>query len=146
MDAYGEVSTSVVTRPSPAAGGGFTYAPPEAVRFKVAAVSFQLVTAVAVATRLVSLDLLDGASNIIGRFSAGFTQSASKTSVYTFAAGINEYGANDAAAIGAPLPDLWLPDGSSIAVNVGAVQAADQVSAVVVTLRQYGIRPDSQSS
>lgn len=134
---------SVVALPSPAAGAGFTYTVPGSERQLVAVVSFQLVTAVAVAARLVSLTLLGGDGVRIGRFASGFTQAASLTSVYTFAVGITAYGANDAASIGAPLPPLWLPDGGSLAVTIANVQAADQVSVVRVTVYQAPVRDDA---
>lgn len=128
---------SVVAVPSPAAGGGFTYAVPGSERQLIACVSFQLVTAVAVANRLVVATLLGGDGVRIGRFSSGFTQAASLTTVYTFAVGVQSYGANDAANIGAPLAPLWLPDGGSLAVTLVNGQAADQVSVVRVTVYQY---------
>lgn len=129
-----------VAVPNPAAGAGFTYSLPGSERTRVLAVCFQLVTAVAVAARRVSCDLIDGEGGILGRFSSGFTQAASLTTVYTFAVGVNAYGANDAAAIGAPLADLMLPGAGSAVVSIANVQAADQVSAVRVTVAQVPYR------
>lgn len=131
--------SQVVAPPQPAAGGGFTYKISIAELVIVRSVAFTLVNAAAVAARLVSLDFLDGTGVVLARASSGFTTATGITTVFTFAAGINVYGANDAAAIGAPIPELVLVAGQSIRVNIGAVNAADQISNARVVVDQYGV-------
>lgn len=142
---WGEAEPSVVGRPDPAAGGGFTYALPFSERSLVAAVTFQLVTAAAAASRIVYLDLLDSGGVRIGRFSPGLNQTATHTTVYTFAVGLNAYGVADAASMGAPLPFLPLPDGCTVSVGITAVQAADQISGIRLTVLQAPVRDDDDS-
>lgn len=129
---------------NPAAGAGFssTYALSEF--WMPRSLCFQLVTSSAVATRIVSLDIIDGAGRKMGRFSSGFTQTASLTTVYTFATDISVYGANAAASIGAPIPELWLHPGCKLQVNIAAVDTGDQVSAINLVVDQVfaGSYPD----
>lgn len=139
MDAVLQSDLSqVVLVPNPAAGAGFTWKPSGAEFTRIRAVCFQLVTSSAVANRIVYLDLVDGSGAKIARSSAGFNQTASLTSVYTFAVGINTYGANAAASIGSGLPEIWLRNGCEISVGITAVDTADQVSAIRVTVDQVG--------
>lgn len=136
----------VVKIDSPAAGAGIVKYKYGANEFwQIRALSFQLVTSSTVASRIVYLDLLDGAGNRIGRFSAGFTQTASLTTVYTFGVNMNAYGANAAASIGAPIPELWLHPGCSFTIGVTAIDTGDQISAVNMTVNQVfaGSYPDS---
>lgn len=128
--------SQVVTVSTPAAGAGVTFKYSGSEFWRVRAVCFQLVTSNAVANRIGYLDFLDGDGKRLGRFSSGYTQTASLTTVYTFGLGMNVYGANAAASIGAPLPELWLRKGCSLSVGVTAIDAGDQISAVRVTLDQ----------
>ena len=128
--------SQIVTVDTPAAGAGQTFKYSGSEFWRVRAVSFQLVTSVTVASRIVYLDMLDGDGKRLGRFSSGYTQTASLTSVYTFGVGMNVYGANAAASIGAPLPDLWLRKGCELSIGVTAIDTTDQLSAIRVTLDQ----------
>lgn len=134
----------VVAIDTPAAGSELAYKYGQNEFWKPRCLSFQVVTSATVANRLVHLDLLDGAGNIIGRFSSGFTQSASLTTVYTFGVDLNVYGANAAASLGAPIPDLWLHPGCSLAIGVANIDTTDQISAVNLTVDQVfaGSYPD----
>ena len=128
--------SQIVTVSSPAAGAGQTFKYAGSEFWRVRAVSFQLVTSATVANRIVYLDMLDGDGKRLGRFSSGYTQTASLTSVYTFGVGMNVYGANAAASIGAPLPDLWLRKGCELSIGVTAIDTTDQLSVIRVTLDQ----------
>lgn len=128
--------SQVVSVPTPAAGGGFTYTLSVAEYTRIRAVCFQVVTSSTTANRVVSLDLIDPAGGILSRSSGGFNQTASLTVVYTFAVGLNTYGANAALSIGSGLPPLWLRPGSKITANVAAVDTTDQLSAIRLTLDQ----------
>lgn len=134
----------VVSINAPAAGAQFTFKYSQNEFWKPRVLCFQLVTSATVASRVVYLDLLDGAGNKIGRFSSGFTQTASLTTVYTFGVQTNVYGADAAASIGAPIPELWMHPGSKLEVNAAAIDTDDQFSAIVLTLDQVfaGSYPD----
>lgn len=121
---------------SPAAGSGFTVKVAQSEFWKPRSLCFQMVTSSTVASRIVYLDLIDGAGIKIARASAGFTQTASLTTVYTFALGITQYGANAAASIGAPLPDVWLRPGCKLTVGVTAIDTGDAITAVNLTVDQ----------
>lgn len=128
--------SQVVAVQSPAAGAGFTVKVPQAEFWRPRALCFQMVTSATVASRIVYLDLIDGAGVKMGRFSSGFTQTASLTTVYTFGLYMNAYGANAAASIGAPIPELWLRPGCKLTVGVTAVDTTDQISAIDLTVDQ----------
>ncbi len=115
---------------SPAAGLGFEYEPAGHGPARVLAVTFQLVTAVAVAARAPVVSFLDGSGNAVAQVAAPFTQAASFTCLYSFTVGGVQYGANNAAHIGGPLPKLTIDSRITLAVTVAAVQAADQISKV----------------
>jgi hypothetical protein len=126
----------VVSIGSPAAGAGASYTYSIAEYHMLRSLCFQVVTSAAVANRVVYLDLIDGAGNRISRSSAGFNQTASLTTIYTFAAGIAAYGANAAASIGAPIPEVWLHPGAKFTIGVTAIDTGDQVSAINATYAQ----------
>ena len=124
---------------NPAVASGFTINVPASEYWHIRCLCFTLTTDANAANRLVSVDLIDGGSNKIGRFSSGFTQSATLATLYTFSDDLAVYGANAALAIGAPLPEIWLYPGAKLTVNVGSVQAGDQISAINLTVDQvYG--------
>jgi len=132
---YGQV----VAIPQPAVGGGFTFTYSLSEYWMLRSLCFQLVTDANVANRIVFMDLIDKAGNKIGRFSSGFNQTATLTTIYTFATQIAAYGANAAASIGSPVSKLWLHPGSKITVGITNVQAGDQVSAINLAVDQvYG--------
>jgi hypothetical protein len=132
---YGQI----VAIPTPAVASGFSYTYSTSEYWLLRSLCFQMVTDANAANRIVSLDLIDGAGNKIGRYSSGFTQTATLTTVYTFALDIATYGANAAASIGAPTPEIWLHPGAKLTVNVAAVQAGDQISAINLAVDQvYG--------
>ena len=136
MPALQDDYSQVVLVPSPAAGAGFTFTPSGRNFNRIRTVCFQVVTSSAVASRIVYLDVIDGGGSRLGRFSSGFTQTASLTTIYTFGLGMNVYGADAAASLGAPLAPLWLELGGRVTVGITAVDSSDQVSDVIVTLDQ----------
>lgn len=121
---------------SPAAGAGFSYTYSIAEAWQLRSLCFQLVTSSAVASRIVYLDIFEPGGLRIGRFSSGFTQTASLTSIYTFSSDIAAYGANAAASIGAPTPNVWLHPGSKLTVGVTAIDTGDQISTILLTADQ----------
>lgn len=107
----------------------------------VEAVSFTLVSDANAASRIVVFQFHDGSGTSYAPVAAPFVQTASHTSRYTFAVGIQQFGANDAANIGAGIPPVRLDVGYGITVTIAAKQATDQVSAVALLLSQWAVRP-----
>lgn len=128
--------SQVVSVNKPAAGVGFTFKYSGSEFWRPRSLCFQMVTSNAVASRIVYLDFLDGAGVKLGRFSSGYTQTASLTTVYTFGLDMNVYGANAAPSIGAPIPEIWLRKGSELSVGVTLIDTADAISAIRLTLDQ----------
>jgi hypothetical protein len=125
--------------PNPAVATGFTINVPASEYWLVRCLTFQLVSDANAASRIVFLDFVDAGANKIGRFSSGFTQTAGLTTQYTFSSDIAAYGANAAASIGAPTPNVWLYPGSKLTVGITAVQVGDQISNINLTVdQQYG--------
>src|SRR6266576_5273340 len=103
----------------------------------VQACSFRLVTDGNAASRIVVFSFTDASGTVIFPVASPFTQAAAKTTDYTFAVGIQQFGANDAANIGAGIPALKLYVGLSVAVTITAKQAGDQVSRIRLGLSQW---------
>lgn len=128
---------------SPAAGQGFTYTLPKTCVAVVRSVSFTLVNAAAAGSRIPRLEFLTNEGAVFASVAAPFTTGNAVTSRFTFAVGIQQFGANDAAAIGAPIPKYVLEDGAAVRVAIAAVNVADQVSGVFAFVDQLPIRPDA---
>lgn len=113
---------------APGAGADFTVTVPTQARWKVRAINAQLVTAVAVATRAVELEVSDGAGNLLLIAPANVTQAASLSIRYQGSAA--PYPATTIAtrAFCAFPPDLVLFQGWKILSSTGSIQAADQWS------------------
>jgi hypothetical protein len=133
--------SAIIGRPNPAVATGFTYACPGTVEQVVQAVTFKLVTDNQAASRIAVLSFLDQDGTAFAAVASGFTQAASTTTVYTFAYGIQEFGANDAANIGVPIPAFKLTVGLSLALTITAKQTGDQVSDVRLAVEQFNVRP-----
>jgi hypothetical protein len=106
---------------------------------RIEAVSFELVTAAGGAARRARVSYFAGESVPLAIVPAPFTLAASNTQQVTFAVGVEPAGANNDAAILAPLPALWLLPGWSVELGVGAGAAGDTVSAVRVTRQRYRV-------
>jgi hypothetical protein len=133
---------NVISLPQPAAGGGFTFHPAGAVVTEIVAVTFRLVTAVAVANRIpfVEWRTSDGIPFAIS--GAPFAQAASLTTDYSFAVDSAQFGAAGAARVGGPLPRLLLDNTTTVVLGVTAVAAADQVSRVALAVREWPVREE----
>lgn len=126
---------------SPAAGQGFTYSVPKSEIQVVRAVSFVLVNAAAAASRIPRVEFLTNNGDVFFVAASPFVTTTGKTARFNFAVGIQQFGADDAAQIGAAIPKFTLEDGAKIRVAVTAVNAADQISGVYLFVDQLGIRP-----
>lgn len=129
-----------ITVASPVAGAGFTHPVPGSVVQLVRSVSFVLVNFAAAANRLPRLEYLNGNGDVFAAVAAPFVTTTGKTARFTFAVGIQQFGANDAAQIGAPIPAYMLQDGLAVRVVVGAMNAGDQLSAISLFVDQWPVR------
>lgn len=139
--AWERPASQFVPSPAPAVGDGFTYTVPGTMDQEIVAVSFQLVTDDNAADRIAVFSFLDPDGNPYAPVGSAFTQAASLTTVYTFAVGIQQFGADDAANIGVPIPAVKMLSGYGVQVSLDAVQVGDQISGVRLLLNQWPVRP-----
>lgn len=133
--------TAIQALANPAAGVGFSIPTPGTVEQELQALTFTVVSDANAASRIVVVKFLDPTGVSFTEVASGFTQAASKTSVYTFAVGIQEFGANDAANIGVPIPALQLDVTLSLSVSITGVQVGDQVSKIRAAWSRWPTRP-----
>jgi hypothetical protein len=135
-----EPGSEVVPVPPPAAGAGFTYDVPGTLEAEIVSVQFTLTTSATVASRIPVLSFVGPGGVTFASIAAAFHTAASLTSTYLFAYGIQQFGADDAANIGAPIPCYKLRVGQGISVAVTAIDATDAISNVVVAAREWPVR------
>lgn len=131
-----------VTIPNPAVGGGFTYRLPGSERQRILAVTFQLVASADVANRKPLLAYKDGGAGTFAAVGLPYVQTAGITSVYTFAVGLQQFGADDAANMGGPLPDLPLDVGETLVLTVTNVDDTDAVKSIRLFVEQQHVRDE----
>ena len=131
----GDIS-QVVALPNPAPGANLSYSFPGSEYTRVVAVTFKLVTSAQAATRTVLLNYVDGSGVAMGQFSPNFTQTATNTCVYTFGLDLNVFGASNAAALGAPLFEMFLRRGQKLTTAITNIQTSDQISNVRLVVDQ----------
>jgi hypothetical protein len=139
---WGDVRRTVLASPQPAAGQGVTVGVPESEYQTLLAVTFRLVTSASVATRVPIVSITDGSGVALVNCPAGKSTVASLTADYTFAVGLGEWDIASTTNAAGGLPTLPLAAGDSIVVSVSAIDAADQLSRVRVTLLQRVVRVD----
>lgn len=131
---------TVVAPGQVAVGTGVTVPVPESEYQQLVAVSFRLVTSAVVATRTPVVSVTDGSGVAIVGVAAGYGATASTTADYTFAVGLGEWDQSNNAVASGALPPLTLDAGDTIVIDVGAIDAGDQISRVRVTLLQAPVR------
>jgi hypothetical protein len=131
-----------VTIASPAVATGFTHTFPKSEVTRVVSVSFVLVADGNAANRICRVEYLKTEGIVFFAVAAPFTVTAGVTSRLNFGIGVQQFGANAAAQIGAALPDFELQGGCSVRVAVTAVQAGDQISAASLFVDQWPVRVD----
>jgi hypothetical protein len=135
-----DYSHEVVTIGSPAVATGFTHVVPGASRQRIVGVSFVLVADANAANRIARVEYLNAAGAVMFAVAAPFTVTANITSRLNFGIGIQQFGANAAAQIGAGLPAFKLNAGLAIRVAVTAIQAGDQISGASLFVDQWAVR------
>lgn len=138
---WGHPRSAIQSLASPAVGLGFTVPTSGAGEQIIQSLSFVLVTNGNAANRVPRIEFLGPDGDVFAAIASPFLQTASHTIRYTFAVGIQQFGANDAAFIGAALPPYKLDVSMSIRLAIGAVDAADQVSAASLVAQSWPVRP-----
>lgn len=127
---------------NPLVATGFSIPTSGAGEQTLEALTFTLVTDGNAANRIAVLKFLDPTGVSFAEIAASFTQAATLTSVYTFATGIQQFGANGAANIGVPVPPFKLDVSLSLSVSITNVQVGDQISKVRAAWLRWPTRPD----
>jgi len=122
---------------NPAAGAGFTFTPTQAQAFRPLLLTFLLTASAAVANRVVTLRYQDADGTILGAFAIQTAITANQAARCTFAVDLGTVETASINAFATPIPDLIMPVGWGLAVVVFAEDAADQLSAIVVTGESY---------
>jgi hypothetical protein len=141
VEGWQRPSTALLALANPAAGGGFRHRFDGSVVTVVRSIAFTLVTSATVAARIATVAFAGPTDVPFATFASPYTVAASLTSLFTFAVGVNQAGANNAGAIVLPIPEYRLEVGTSVVVTVGAVDTTDQVGTVWLALEQWPVRP-----
>lgn len=121
---------------NPAAGTDWTQTVFGGEQWIVRAVRAVLVTSAAVANRVPHLQIRDGAANIMVDNPTNTNQAASLTEAYNWFSGTQAYQFDSSQSI--PIPgELRLTAGMVIRTVTTAIQAADQWSAIVLTVERF---------
>jgi hypothetical protein len=121
----------------PGAGANFSRVNDSGGLWVIRGLAFTLTTSAAVANRVMTL-LARAAEDVWFRTSAGGVQVASLTFDYSGWPGSGSpSGTTPVALLGWPHDGLWLPPGQVIESDVQAIDAADQISAVVLDVIEY---------
>lgn len=133
--------SSIIARSNGVGNVAITYPVPGTVTEQILSVSFKIVVAGTDGARFPTLSYLDPDGTAFAAVAAPFSVGNAITSRYLFAMGINQFGANDAANIGAALPPFKLGVGSSLSLGVTAGTAGDAISEVRIVVAQWPVRP-----
>lgn len=121
---------------APAAGAEFSALVPAGAHWLLRSLSFQLVTAVAVATRQVTVQVLDAGINVVLRSPAALTQAASLTVFYSFFNG--PLANNGTTVVNGGFPEEFrLVTGWRITSLTPNIQAADQYSLIILGVEEF---------
>jgi hypothetical protein len=123
-------SHEVVVVGPPAAGPAAVYTVPGAVQVEILAVSFLYTASANAATRTPLIQFLDQTGVAFCEVGAPFTITANTASQVTFGVGIVQFGANNAARMGAGIPRLRLEDGLQMSVTANLINVTDTITNV----------------
>lgn len=132
---------AVIPLGTPAAGAGFSYSPPGTEDTEIVSVFFHMVNAAVDGARLPTLSFVAPGGVTFAKVAAPFSSGNAITSEFLFSTDSQQFGANDAANIGAPIPRYKLVVGSKIVLAVTAKDVGDQITGVCVAVRQWPVRP-----
>jgi hypothetical protein len=135
-------SHRVVVLASPAAGAALTVTVPGAVQWEIQSVSFLYTASANAATRIPFVSFLDQTGKTFCKANTAYTITANNNSQVTFGQGLDQFGANNSASMGASIPEIRLVDGLRIQVSADAIDAADTITVARLYVCQYDVRPD----
>ena len=126
-----------ITGTDPAAGAEISETVPTGARWRLRAMAFSLVTAVAVANRLATIVVNDGANDKF-YMPSPITQTASQTIYYNMLPGAAWFAPVGGNSVTYPAPvEIILPAGWKIGTASGGLQAADDYSAPQLTVEEW---------
>lgn len=131
----------VVGLSSPAAGAALTYIVPGAVQQQVLSVSFTYTASAQAANRVPFVRFLDAGGVPFCDVGTPYVLVASDSSRVTFGVGVQQFGADSAARIGAAIPEMWLQDGLRLQISATAIDAADTITNARLYVCQRPVQP-----
>ena len=126
--AYGRGYPTLKKVSDPAAGALISQPVPGSRVYRLLSVQVTLATSATVANRVPVLTFLDGDNAEWLRVPAAGSQAASLTDVWTWFAGLGTEYTSAAGGQLLPLPDLLIPSGFSLKVDVVNIDVGDQLS------------------
>lgn len=139
----GYIDRFLVTQP--AAGAAVTIPLDPGFLWRLISVRFTLTTDANAANRFVSLDYVDPDNVVWLRNAAGVVWTANTSAQqFDFNAqrGVAEWAANTDALL--PLTDIFLPRGFAVRINVGSIQAGDQLASIRVLSEKWLTGPAAE--
>lgn len=132
--------TAAIALPSPPTGQWLYVVVPGAVEWTLLGLSFDLVNAVAAANRQPFLSIEDTEGRPFFQSAPPFHTTSGVTSRISYGVGIQQFGANDAAKIGASIPPIRLYAGLVIVAAVDNMNAGDRIRVAGMLVEQWPVR------
>ncbi len=125
---------------SPAAGAALTVTVPGAVEWEVLAASFLYTASSNSANRIPLINFLDWGGTIFCQVKTPYKLIATNVAQVTFGVGIQQFGADSAASIGAGIPPMRIGDGLRVQLTAAAIDTADTITAARLFVRRWRLR------
>jgi hypothetical protein len=136
VEGPGWIHTLAITTPAAGADWGMTTIP--GGRYRIISITGVFTTSNAVASRLVTVQLLNDTLGVAGEWSAGVTQAASTAEHYTFSDAPLSPQASGNLALMVPLPvSLRLKNPEQVQAATASIQAGDQWSALSMLVEEW---------
>lgn len=131
---YGFTEQHSVLGKQPVAGGGFAFALERYDKWRLVAVTFTIATDATAGNRYVTVEYT-GSTQTNRLADAAAVTVAPSTAAQRFCGSLHRGNSewNTGTDVLFPLSGLWLDPGSSVAIDITNVGAADQLSAIVLT-------------
>lgn len=130
----------VVRLDSPVAGAALTYTVPGAVEIEILSVSFTYTASANAATRIPFVQFLDQSGNTFCDVGSPYTLTANQVSRVTFGVGVQQFGANGSARMGAGIPAMILEDGLQVSLSATAINVTDTITLARMFVRQRTVQ------
>lgn len=127
---------------NPAAGSGLTITVPGGESWRVLSLVYTLTTSAVAANRSPELRVLDGDGNVTAAYPMGATQTATLTTINTFALGATSQASGAASNKACGIGEIFIPAGYKLQVFVGSQDAGDTVTNIELHIERY---PDGPS-